>query len=155
MGSDFCPGIWNVLHDATILKASGAIPQDVVLRLECDYLRDRFKEPGGEFVLRLVECSRFEFEPWGDAPEVITDIRLIGSLRLWIRGAQAMEDHCKVDCARHVRDAAGGTLRVTTANAELRLDSGRTIPFAEIEEVASDYWTEFSSSKPDESGPET
>ena len=148
-----CPDIWNVFHDATILKASGAIQQDVVLRLECDYLRDRFEEPGSEFLLKLVACSTFEFELWGDAPDVITDVQLIGSLRLWILSAEPMDDHCKIHCARHVRDAVGGTLRVAATSAGLRLDSGRSVSLAEIKEVASDYWTEFSSSKPDDSGP--
>ena len=148
-----CPDIWNVFHDATVLEASGEILQDVVLRLECDYLRERFDEPGREFLLTLAQCSTFEFEPWGDEPEVITDIQQIGNLRLWILSAETMVNHCKIHCARHVRDAVGGTLRVAAASAELRLDSGRPVPLAEIQEVAEEYWTEFSTSRPDESGP--
>ena len=144
---DGCPGIWNVLHDATVLAASGSVQHDVELRLECDYLRERFEGPGSEFFLRLVACSRFEFEPWGDAQEVITDIRLIGNLRLWILSAEPMADHCKVHCSRHVRDAAGGVLRVTAGSAELRLDTGRPVPISEIQQVAGDYWEEFSSSQ--------
>ena len=147
--SGYCPDIWNVLHDATIVEASGTIPQDVVLRLECDYLRERFEPSGGAFLLTLIACSKFEFAPWDEAQDVITGIRQIGTLRLWILSADPMADHCKVHCARHVRGATGGALRVAARIAELRLDSGRVIPIEEIKQVASDYWTEFSSSTQD------
>ena len=150
--SDGCPDIWNVLHDATVLEASGNIHEDVVLRLECDYLRERFEPSGAEFFLKLVACSRFDFESWDEGQDLLTDIRQIGTLRLWILSADSMSDHCKVHCSRQVRDAAGGTLRVATKSAELRLDSGRAVSIAEIKQVASDYWEEFSSSTPRKEG---
>jgi hypothetical protein len=136
-----------VLHDATVVEASGTIPQDLMLRLECDYLRERFEPSGGGFLVTLIACSKFEFAPWDESQDVITAIKQIGTLRLWIRSAEPMVDHCKVHCARHVPGAAGGDLRVAARIAELRLDSGRVIPIEEIKQVASDYWEEFSSAR--------
>jgi hypothetical protein len=146
-GSDVCD-IWNVFHDATIVDVAGAIHQNVDLRLECDYLRERFEGSDGYFVLSLVGCSKFEFESSADPGEVISDFATIGNLRLWVRSANAMNDHLEVRCARHALDATGGALRVAAAGIELRLDTGRLVPIDEINQAATEYWKEFWSSRP-------
>jgi len=65
MGSA-CPAIWNVLHDAIVIGVSGEVPGDVVLTLECEYLRRRFADPGNTFALTLNQCTRLRFRPWAD-----------------------------------------------------------------------------------------
>ena len=56
---DTCPAIWNVFHDGIIVGVEGSIPGDLAVLIECDYLRERFAEPGGQFTLTIHDGSKF------------------------------------------------------------------------------------------------
>ena len=94
--SDCCEDIWEVLHDAIIIRLDGAVPGDVYLELDCDYLRDRFKNPGNRFFLTLRSCSRFAYTPRSDESQLIVDFDALAQRRLWILSADAMDGWCKV-----------------------------------------------------------
>jgi hypothetical protein len=36
---DSCPRVWNLLHDATIVRIAGTVPGNLDVELEIDYLR--------------------------------------------------------------------------------------------------------------------
>jgi hypothetical protein len=139
-----CPAIWNVFHDGIIVRVEGSIPGDLALLIECDYLRKRFTEPGGQFTLTIHDCSKFQFRPWADDQSLVTDLNALGRLGLWILSADETDDQCKVHCSL-TGPGSGGVLEVIAGEATLRLDAGRLITLTEIENVAEAYWTEWES----------
>ena len=141
--SDNCPDIWNVLHDAIVVGVSAPAPGDVALELACDYLRDRFPDPGNRFVLTLHSCDRLEYRPWTDEENAITDFSEIERRRLWVLSADPVDGHCKVLCSEAILKGIGGTLTVSSSAAFLRLDTGRDVSLAEIMQVATEYWDEW------------
>ena len=145
-----CPTIWNVLHDATIVDVTGAVPGMLRLEIECDYLRDRFEDPGDRFFLTLRDCDRFIYRPWADGAEPIADLQTMSHRRLWILSADPVEGLCKVHCSEHIPHGSGGILEVSAGSASLSLDGERSITLSELEGVAGEYWTEFNSSQKNE-----
>ncbi len=139
-----CPRIWNVLHDAIVIGVSGEVPGDVVLTLECDYLRRRFTDPGNTFALTLNQCTRLVFHPWPSESAVVDTFNELAGLGLWILSAEQRRDFCEVHCARRDGSQDGGRLEVSAVGARLQLDTGRMIELKEIEAVAAAYWAEFS-----------
>ena len=141
---DTCPTIWNVFHDGIIVGVEGSIPGDLAILIECDYLRERFAEPGSKFMLTIHDCSKFQFRSWADDQSLVTDLNALGHLGLWILSADETDDHCKVHCSQ-TGPGSGGVLEVIAENASVRLDAGRLITLTEIENIAEAYWTEWES----------
>lgn len=138
-----CSDIWDVLHDAIIIAAEGTIPGIVSLRIECDHLRDRFIAPGTAFILTLDGCAKFEFRSWQEELSITTSVEAIGQLRLWLLSAERREEQCRVRCQFLGREG-GGSLEVVAESAQLVLDTGDAISWAQISAVASAYWIDFS-----------
>jgi hypothetical protein len=147
---DSCPAVWNVLHDAIVVGLTGAVPGTVRLELDCDYLRDRFDQPGNRFYLALHDCTRFAYRPWLDELTAIDDLRLLAERRLWILRAEVVAGYCRVHCNEHLPGGSGGTLEVSASTAEVHLDDGSLVSFEKLADVSEEYWTEWSlSSKGD------
>jgi hypothetical protein len=140
---DSCPEIWNVLHDATLVGATGLIPGKVSLEIECDHLRERFAEPGSHFVLTFDHCTTFQFRSWDDEISVVADLKLIAGSGLVILSADRAGELCKVQCTFTAR-SGGGILEIAAASATLQLDSGEPVQLGEIVSVAEAYWKEWS-----------
>jgi hypothetical protein len=143
--SQLCPDIWNVLHDAIIIAIRGALPGDLQMELDCDYLRDRFQNPGDRFVLILRDCSRFAYVPWSDESDTIEDHHALIARRLWILSADSMDGWCKVHCSEAIVNGNGGWLEVVAAAVDLELDDGTPVSLDQLKTVARDYWEELSS----------
>lgn len=143
------PGLWNVLHDGTIVAVTGQVPGAVKLEIEADYLRNRFNDDGHLFALTLRDCSWLVFEPWEEGRAAISRLDELGVLALWILSAEEVDGRCAVSCTRNVANGAGGVLEVVATDAVLSLDTGRFVSQAEIEAVAAAYWTEWSSRRPE------
>lgn len=144
--SDWCPIIWHVLHDAIITRLEGAVPGDLRLELDCDYLRDRFKNPGNRFFLTLRSCSRFAYIPWSDESQLIVDFDTLAKRRLWILSVDTIDGWCKVHCNEAIVDGNGGSIEVAATAIELRLDDGVAVSLDELKNVAREYWDEWASS---------
>jgi hypothetical protein len=144
-----CPDIWNVLHDGTIVAVAGEIPGELTLEIEADYLRRRFDERGRRFVLTLRDCTHLIFKPWDESHRAVTRLEDLAALSLWILSADNVDGRCAVRCSRPQADAGGGVLEVVAEDAVLRLDTGRIVSTDEIEAVAEEYWTEWSSGAPE------
>jgi hypothetical protein len=147
--SDWCPAAWNVLHDAIIVAISGAVPGQLDLTLDCDYLRDRIDHPGNHFYMTLSGCTRFGYRPWNDDTVVIEDLQLIERRRLWILRADVTSEFCKVHCNEHIPHGNGGVLEVVAAEVRVTLDGTRPITQPELESVAEEYWSEWGASTKD------
>ena len=141
------PEFWNVLHDGTVARVGGRVPGEVRIEIEADYLRTRFVDPGGRFVITLQDCRTFAFQQWSSPENPVTNLQEIAALRLWILSADVADDYCVVQCTQGDN---GGTLKVSAQDASLALDNGRTLTLEEIRSVADAYWAEFASGKPHE-----
>ena len=122
--------LWNLFHDATLAAAEGSVPGDVLLTIECDYLRKMFPEAGAGFTVRLRNCSLFEFEPYDQPP--CADLAAIGQLEPEILSAES-GNPLEICCT-------GGTLRLRYVSAETALDSGKAISLVELDSAAERYW---------------
>jgi len=126
--------LWNLLHDGSIEHIEGDVPGDISLHVSIQYLRDRFPGEGEGFVVRLVECSRFAFQPY-DEPEV-TDLAAIVALEPEILSAEP-SDPLEICCTL-------GTLILRYRTFALSLESGETVTLAELDAASESYWQEWS-----------
>ena len=127
------PSLWNLLHDATLAAVEGSVPGDLLLTIECDYIREMLPRTGAGFVVRLCGCSFFEFEPYDQPP--YADLPAIGQLELEILSAEA-GNPLAICCT-------GGTLRLRYESAEIALDSGKAISLGELDRAAARYWRQW------------
>jgi hypothetical protein len=146
VNTDLCPDIWDLLHDAIIIRIEGRLPGTLALEIECDYLRDRFPSPGERFILTLSDCTRFEFRPWTDGTVAVTRFDELASRRLWVLSAERGDGCCKVRCNEHIPKGNGGELWVSASACEVCLDDGTEVSLPVLKRVVGEYWEEFSSS---------
>lgn len=125
--------VWNVLHDGSVVRITGAIPGDVQFAVAIGYLRKRFSDPGECILLTLHGCTAISYQLW-DADTAVTDLTAIAAAEPEILNA---DEPSTVFCVN-------GTLRVHAADFSLALDGGRAITFDELCSVAEAYWTEWS-----------
>jgi hypothetical protein len=126
--------LWNLFHDGSIERVEGTVPGDVSLHVSIQYLRDRFPTDGNGFNVRLVDCSRFVFEPY-DKPE-ISDLAIISELEPEILSAEA-GDHLEICCTL-------GTLFLCYKSYIISLDTGEPVAIAELDIASEEYWREWS-----------
>ena len=132
--------IWNVLHDGSVLRVSGAVPGDVQFAVWIDYLRSRFPDPGDRILLTLHGCTALSYQPHGD-DTALTDLAAIAKAEPEILQAKDWTDASVVECV-------SGNMRVTATDFSLSLDSGRAITFDELCAVSKTYWTAFGERSP-------
>jgi hypothetical protein len=136
--------VWNLFHDATVVGITGEVPGSLRLEIECEYLRDRIDDPGRTFFLTLDDCTRFVYRTIGDDGAVMDDLAAIAARRLWISGADQHEGFCIVHCSEHRPNGSTGHLEVAAGSAMVTVENGRVISAAELEAVAEEYWSGFS-----------
>jgi hypothetical protein len=132
--------IWNVLHDGSVLRVSGAVPGNIQFAIWIDYLRDGFPDPGNRILLTLHDCTSLSFQPY-EAETALTGLDAIARAEPEILQAHDWTDASTVDCV-------GGTLRVLATDFSLALDSGRRITFDDLCAVSEAYWTAFAERTP-------
>lgn len=132
----FFPTIWNVFHDGTIERLSGSVPGEVRIDISIEYLRERFDDQGDEFILRLHECSTFEYRNYEAKDVVVTELGEIEKPSHTILSSEMAGSTCVLftDQGRIEMQCEGGTLT---------LESGRQVAFAELVAEATAYWDEW------------
>jgi hypothetical protein len=130
------PTIWKVLHDGSIVAASGTVPGKVQLDVSIDYLRERFSDSGKIIRLTLIGCTRFAYRHFEAGEEFATDLSAIAAMEPEVLNAEMRGDLSIIDCA-------GGILEVAAVDALIALDSGRSIVLQELLDVSEAYWTEW------------
>jgi hypothetical protein len=130
------PTIWEVLHDGSIVTASGTVPGKVLLDVSIDYLRERFSDSGKTIRLTLIGCTRFAYRDFNAGEEFVTDLSAIAAMEPEVLNAETRDGLSIIDCA-------GGILEVAAADALIALDSGRSITLQELLDVSEAYWTEW------------
>ncbi len=135
------PAPWNLLHDGVIVGArkNGTTVDFIV---ECNYLRERFDDPGAAFVLELSGSEHVELKPHDQppitAPEKIPHVEPIAPI---IYDADLDGDAIVVS-------VENATLSLKYSSLRIVLDNGRVVPLAELKRHATDYWDDFSKRTP-------
>ena len=127
--------VWNALHDGGIESVHGKIPGDVSVTIDIGYLCGKLPTSAKQLVVHLLQCSRFEFQPFeGDR---VVDLEAMGARDIEILSAD-LEDNLVTVCC------TDGTLRLAYENVEIRLVEGIVVTQAELEAAADRYWAEWS-----------
>lgn len=138
VAESFFPAIWNILHDGVIVAVAveGAVPGDLRIDIEIDYLRKRMPDPGNLIQVLLIGCTRFAYRP-SEGNEFSIELKDIAAMGPEILGASMQEGVCEVECS-------DGTLEVVAVVGAIRLDNGREVTLQELSGVAEAYWKEWS-----------
>jgi hypothetical protein len=131
----FFPAIWNILHDGVIVAVDGALPGDLRIDVEIDYLRKRIPDAGTLIHVLLTGCTRFALREY-EKSEVLTALTEIAAIGPEVVSASMKDGACEVDCT-------AGTLEVVAADGTIFLDSGREMTLEELTAVADGYWKEW------------
>ncbi len=126
--------VWKYLHDGGIENIEGSVPGDVSVHVSIRYIRKRFPGDGTGFIIRLSNCTRFEFEPY-DEP-ACTELAEIVRLDPEILSLQSA-DPVVVNCVM-------GTLNLAYTHATVTLDSGVPVSLEELDAATKTYWEEWS-----------
>lgn len=131
--------IWNLLHDGGVAGVTGAVPGDLTIRVEIDYLTRRMQPPCQAIDVTLLGCDSFEYLRWKDEHRT-SDVEFFGALEPEILSGSVTNDRVRVICSNGQFDIRYRDVRVTR-------DDGMPTSIAEIEEVAAAYWDAFGSSR--------
>jgi hypothetical protein len=128
---------WAAFHDATIEAIDGAVPGDVRLTIECQYLRQRFGGQGTRFVLTLKGCTLFAFTPYVGEPCVtLADIQEHQPEILYVEQRADLVLLCTT-----------GEITLSYDSARLALDNGQAITSEDLLQAARSYWQEWDSQR--------
>lgn len=127
---------WNDFHDGGLESIDGVFPGDVTLGISVRYLREQFGGEGIGFVVKLADCSRFEYQEFG-GDTVADPAQIIRMGGLEIYGLISDGELVVVDCV-------DGTLTMSYASANLFLDSGEPVSAAAVAAASTAYWDAFS-----------
>lgn len=127
------PSPWGMLHDGTLVGMERIGP---ILRatIECQYVRERFDDPGERFIFELVGCTRVELTPYDEA--TITDLETISRSDWEVLDAGAVDNAMRV----YLHE---GNLQLEYESLTIHVDSGRIVPLDELTRHVREYWDEF------------
>jgi hypothetical protein len=126
--------VWNTLHDGSIQSIAGAIPGDVAVRVQIEYLCEKLPTAADYVTVHLRGCRRFEYQPYkGGAIAALPEIAEAGVVVL---SANEAGGSIAVTCA-------SGSLHLAYDRAEISLAEGQALSQAELEAAAHRYWTEW------------
>ena len=123
--------IWDYLHDGTITKIEGNLP-DVVVTVDIAYLRNMFPYDGDSIILKIKGCSLAEYKLW-DEDSNIVDISKIVSLEPEIVSVTEEENHLNITCVE-------GELFLNYNDIVFELDNGKPISITDIKNASFEYW---------------
>lgn len=126
---------WGIFHDGVITRIHGMVPGAVVLHVEIAYLRKMFNEEGVGFDVHLTGCSKLEYAAYDEEP--MSDAQAIAAKEPEILYVNQTEPEVVLDCAM-------GLLTLNYLDAQVFLDSGRLVTYAELERAADKYWDDWS-----------
>jgi hypothetical protein len=129
---------WNVLHDARLIAAEGAVPGDLRLEIDINYLCKLLPTASTLLVVEISSCTQFEYRSFDRRP--LRDPHDIASVRLEILRAQLESETMSIECAD---GSYGGQLLVKYLNATLSTIEGAILSQKELETVADRYWNEW------------
>jgi hypothetical protein len=125
--------IWNILHDGPITNISGAVPGDVRLSIDIDYLRRLFPGGGDSFGLCLRGCRLLEMTIWASDSRVTNDFAEILDALPTILSTDSTDVPVRVFTTT-------GELSLDFDEFNLELDDGTPVSFDSICAACENYW---------------
>ena len=129
--------IWNVLHDGLITAIRGAVPGDVDVTVEIEYLTEKLPRPCSSITVRLHDCAKWEFLRWQDDTTTTSFADFLADERD-ILSATVVAGDMQVICE-------GGALSLRYSHITLRCNDGSHLPLEELLAAATEYWEAFGS----------
>jgi hypothetical protein len=120
---------WHCFHDGTIIAASGSLPGDIELTIDCDCIREELHQNPGMFLLRITNCTLFEIAPYE------TDLALDGFEALESGEFEILDASIEMGVVE-VSNATG-IMRLCYESEMLTLDDGTAISLRDLINAAN------------------
>jgi hypothetical protein len=125
--------VWGVFHDGILAKIDGAVPGDLTIQLQIEYLRSEFDEYGDCFTVELGSCTKFKYSEYDAEPtEDLLEIQNREIDVLYV----SSESPLVLDCSMGVLELEYKTMRVV-------LPSGREVTREDLVAASERYWNEW------------
>ena len=125
---------WGYLHDGSLERIDGTVPGDIALYISIPYLRKAFQPEGDGFVLKLVDCTRFELV--GDDGAASKDLEEIAGHSLEILSIESESPLALY--------TTFGTITMAYRDLAMFLDTGEQITGSALDKASADYWDAWS-----------
>lgn len=125
---------WSFFHDGGIESISASPTGEVTLFISIQYLRQQFPGEGVGFVVKLRNCTEFEYQEY-DRPALTDNSEIVAAspeILSFERTASLALVHCVM-----------GTLRLRYSSATICLDSGVPVTVDELSSASKAYWTDW------------
>jgi hypothetical protein len=120
---------WHCFHDGTIIAASGSLPGDIELTIDCDCIREELHQSPGMFLLRITNCTLFEIASYE------TDFALDGFKALESGEFEILDASMEMGVVE-VSNATG-IMRLCYESEMLLLDDGTVITLRDLIDAAN------------------
>jgi hypothetical protein len=127
--------VWNIFHDGSIVNIQGSLP-DLVLTIEILYLRHMFSKDGESILVRLRNCSIFEYQDF-DSNTQISNFSEVATLEPEILSVQEIDGLAQILCV-------SGNLRIKYKDISFELDNGSSVDIPELDKACNEYWDKWS-----------
>ena len=129
---------WNVFHDGLLIHTCGCIPGDLEMIVEIAYLCRYLPTQSDKLHIKLLDCQRFEYHPYQQAPTA--NATSFAALHLKLLSA-GFENGCiSIDCSD---GGYGGKLVIQYRAASTTTVEGQLLKQTELESAAGRYWSDW------------
>jgi hypothetical protein len=115
---------WSVFHDGEITAVSGEVPGNLEFKIEAEYLRERFTDPGVAFRISVSGCDMLSFRSF-KTNEILFGIDGLSGGDLEILSAKLEGDALAII-------TASGIITIRYKSEAIALDTGRTLQIADV-----------------------
>jgi hypothetical protein len=134
--------VWNILHDGSIVGLECAVPGDMRVTVEIEYIRELLPDPGDRFVILLTRCNLLEYRDFvGNQVLLLTDLKVISAIEPEILSARTRDQTVVISMTRG--PSTYMELHLQYEGLTISVESGREVPMEELVNAARRYWEGF------------
>ncbi len=133
--------IWNILHDGALVEIQGSIPGVLKIKVKIEYLANMLHGGFNNISVLLKNCSLFEYERQQSKDE-IKIYRTIKELDGISPSLMALS--CDEESDYLLIWDICGAIKTRYDSAELLLENGKPLSFADLDSASKKYWDNFS-----------
>jgi hypothetical protein len=126
--------VWNIFHDGIIVEAKGVMP-NLSLRIEIQYLRDRFPGVGDSFWAHIQGCTHIEYLNWENDQKQ----RLLKTI---VEQEPEILEVSQIDNMAHIV-CANGELDLVYEAISFEIDSGAPVSIEALDKGCNAYWDDW------------
>lgn len=134
-------GVWNVLHDGSIVDVAGSVPGEVTVTVAIEYLRSLFPGSGDRFLIHLSGCSMCELRRFLADQTLVGDLTTVAAEEPEILSADFRENTVVVSMT--VGPGSYLELHLLYENLCVALEDGQPVTIEELADAAQRYWERF------------